>query len=65
MGQIAYQSKVAIRRSRGPERTASLPAGETVAFGVHGAVAQHYGVSMHDFRPCSTTLDYVVAAAAG
>lgn len=65
MGEVAYRSKVNIIRKRGPERVAELPAGESVAFGVHGAVATHYGVSMSDFSPVSTTLDYVVAAAAG
>ena len=65
MSAPAYVSHVRIVRKRGPERTAELPAGETVAFGVHGAVAEHYGVSADDFAPTSTTLDYIVAAAAG
>ncbi|MFQ5718538.1 MAG: hypothetical protein ACE5IK_03225 [Acidobacteriota bacterium] len=65
MAEVAYRSKVSIIRERGPERLAKLPAGESVPFGVHGAVAAHYGVSMSDFSPVSTTLDYVVAAAAG
>ena len=65
MGDVAYRSRVNLVRKRGPERIAELPAGESVPFGVHGAVAAHYGVSMSDFSPVSTTLDYVVAAAAG
>ncbi|CAN5230761.1 hypothetical protein BH20ACT9_BH20ACT9_19920 [soil metagenome] len=65
MGEVAYQSHVRVTRHGGPDRGAELPAGEYVAFGVHGAVAEHYGVSMEDFDPTSTTLDYVVAAAAG
>ncbi|MFQ5669103.1 MAG: hypothetical protein ACE5HD_01130 [Acidobacteriota bacterium] len=65
MGAVTYRSRVSIVRKRGPERVAKLPAGESVPFGVHGAVARHYGVSMEDVRPTSTTLDYVVAAAAG
>jgi N-hydroxyarylamine O-acetyltransferase len=36
-----------------------------VGFGVHGAIAEHYGVSEDEFPPTSTTLDYVVAAAGG
>ncbi len=34
-------------------------------FGVHGAVAAHYGVSAEVSEPHATTLDYVVAAAGG
>ncbi|MPZ87727.1 MAG: hypothetical protein GEU81_06550 [Nitriliruptorales bacterium] len=61
----AYTSVVRVVRHGGPDRTAELPGGETVAFGVHGAVAEHYGVSMDERDPVSTTLDYIVAAAAG
>ena len=66
MGDVVYHSKVRIERVRGPLRRAFLPAEpEPVLFGVHGAVAQHYGVDMKDHAPHATTLDYVVAAAAG
>ncbi len=66
MGEVAYTSKVRIERVRGPLRRAYLPAEPApVLFGVHGAVAQHYGVEMKDHEPHATTLDYVVAAAAG
>lgn len=66
MSDVAYTSSVRIERVRGPLRRAYLPAEpEPVLFGVHGAVAQHYGVSMADHAPHATTLDYVVAAAAG
>lgn len=66
MGEVVYQSKVRIERVRGPLRRAFLPEEpEPVLFGVHGAVAQHYGVDMKDHAPHATTLDYVVAAAAG
>jgi hypothetical protein len=61
-----YRSQVRIERVRGPLRRAYLPAEEEpVLFGVHGAVAEHYKVdpSQHDAH--ATTLDYVVAAAAG
>jgi hypothetical protein len=34
-------------------------------FGVHGAVAEHYGTDPKDSEPHATTLDYLVAAAAG
>lgn len=43
---IAYVSEVKIVRQKGPHRKAWLPAEtEPVDFGVHGAIAEHYGVS--------------------
>lgn len=65
MSDVAYRSVVELVRDRGPNRTAHMPAGEDVAFGVHGEVAEHYGVDPDEHAPTSTTLDYVVAAAAG
>jgi len=66
MSDVKYVSKVRIERKRGPNRDAWLPATEgPVRFGVHSEVAEHYGVSMDDFDPAATTLDYVVAAAGG
>lgn len=65
MGEVAYRAQVRLTRERGPLRTAHMPAGEEVRFGVHGAVAEHYGVDPENFPSTSTTLDYIVAAAAG
>lgn len=66
MGDVAYVSRVHVDRERGPLRWATLPAEEQpVAFGVHSEVAEHYGVAPDDSPPHATTLDYVVAAAAG
>jgi hypothetical protein len=66
MGEIAYRSKVSIEREKGPLRWATLPAEpDRVAFGVHDEVAEHYGVAADASPPHATTLDYVVAAAAG
>lgn len=66
MADVAYTSRVTIERVRGPLRRAHLPAEEhPVLFGVHGAVAEHYGVDIKDHAPHATTLDYVVAAAGG
>ena len=66
MGEIVYRSEVDVERAGGPLRYAHLPAEQdAVAFGVHGAVAAHYGVPEGGFEPHATTLDYVVAAAAG
>ena len=64
MSDVVYTSRVRIEKREGPLRYATLPAGPgPVAFGVHGAVAEHYGRSPE--REHTTTLDYVVAAAAG
>ena len=66
MPDVAYRSTVRIERVKGPLRRAWLPAEtEPVLFGVHGAVAEHYKVSPEVSEPHATTLDYVVAAAAG
>jgi len=66
MPEVAYLSQVRIERVKGPLRLAFLPAEkEPVIFGVHGAVAAHYGISPDISEPHATTLDYIVAAAAG
>jgi len=66
MAEVVYRSEVRIERERGPMRRAYLPAEpEPVIFGVHGAVAEHYKVPPDAFPPHATTLDYIVAAAAG
>ena len=66
MPEVAYLSQVRIERVKGPLRRAYLPAEkEPVLFGVHRAVAAHYGVTPDISEPHATTLDYVVAAAAG
>lgn len=61
-----YTSEVTIERLQGPLRRAHLPAADgPVLFGVHSEVARHYGVKKDSYEPHTTTLDYVVAAAAG
>jgi hypothetical protein len=66
MPDVVYRSQVGIERVGGPVRRAFLPAEpEPVLFGVHGAVAEHYKVPPDAFPPHATTLDYIVAAAAG
>ena len=65
MGEVTYVSKVRIERVKGSLRRAFVPAeSEPVFFGVHDEVAAHYKASP-GFEPHATTLDYVVAAAAG
>jgi hypothetical protein len=66
MSEVVYRSEVRIERVKGPVRKAYLPAEkEPVIFGVHGAVAEHYKVAPGSTQAHATTLDYVVAAAAG
>ncbi len=66
MSDTVYQSHVTIERLGGPLRKATLPAeSDSVLFGIHGAIAEHYGLSMEGVEPHATTLDYVVAAAGG
>jgi hypothetical protein len=66
MSDVVYRSEVRIERVKGPVRKAYLPAEkEPVIFGMHGTVAEHYKISPEAFEPRATTLDYVVAAAAG
>jgi hypothetical protein len=66
MSEVVYRSEVRIERVKGPLRRAYLPAETTpVIFGAHGAVAEHYKVTPAVLEPHATTLDYVIAAAAG
>lgn len=66
MGEVAYLSKVSVERVQGPLRYATVPAEDTqLPFGVHSEVAEHYGLREGEYEPHATTLDYVVAAAAG
>lgn len=64
--QVVYKSKIRIERIKGPLRHAWLPqVSQPVKFGVHSEVAEHYGVDPKVHEPHATTLDYVIAAAAG
>jgi len=66
MADVVYRSQVKVERLGGPMRRAWLPAEPVpVEFGVHGAIAEHYKVPPDKFPPHATTLDYIVAAAAG
>jgi len=66
MSDVAYTSKVRIERVRGPIRKAWLPSlEEPISFGVHGAIAEHYGVDPEEYPPDATTIDYLIAAAGG
>ena len=67
MGDVVYVSEVQLERKKGPLRVARIPSeSEPVLFGVHGAIAKHYGVDESKLDEVhATTLDYVVAAAGG
>jgi hypothetical protein len=66
MADVVYRSEVRVERVKGPHRRAWIPGEEApVTFGVHGAVAEHYGRAPGTFEPHATTIDYLVAATAG
>ena len=66
MSKTAYTSKVKIEHLAVPNNRATLPPhGETVLFGVHGDIAEHYKLVQGTFEPCAATLDYIVASAGG
>ncbi len=66
MADVKYVSRVEVEPVEGKVRRAFVPGEEEpVLFGVHGEVAEHYGVSPGDEEPHASTLDYVVAAAGG
>ena len=67
MPEVVYVSNVRIERIGGASRLAYLPAEvNPVHFGVHGAIAEHYGVAAEKVaEPHATTIDYVIAATAG
>lgn len=61
-----YTAHVRIVREQGPIRQAYLPAEhDAVVFGTHDEVREHYGTAPGQYPDHATTLDYVVAAAAG
>ena len=63
---VIYTSELKIERIKGPLRKAYLPqVKDPIKFGVHSKVAEFYGVDSDIHEPQATTLDYLVAAAAG
>jgi uncharacterized OsmC-like protein len=66
MSEVTYVSRVRVDPVRGLIRRAHLPAEEdSVLFGAHGEIAEHYGASPEEVEPHASTLDYVVAAVGG
>lgn len=66
MSDPTYVYEGTIERGAGAIRTAWLPAESApVEFGVHGAIARHYGLDPATIKdPHATTIDYVIAAIA-
>jgi hypothetical protein len=64
MSQPRYVYEGIIDRGSGAIRLAQLPAESApVQFGVHGAIAKHYGLGPAAIKePRASTLDYVIAA---
>lgn len=66
MGDIAYVSEVRVERRDGPVRAAYLPGeSEPVLYGMHGAIAEHYGAAPGQFPDHASTIDHLVGAALG
>ncbi len=66
MGDLAYVSQVRVERQGGPLRAAYLPGedGPTL-YGMHGAIAEHYGAQPGQFPEHASTIDHLVGAALG
>ena len=66
MAEPAYVSEVRVERLGGPLRAAHLPGDtEPTVYGVHGAIAAHYGVQPGQTPERATTIDHLVGAALG
>ena len=66
MGDIAYVSEIRVERLGGPLRAAHLPGEEQpVVYGMHGAIAEHYGRKPGEFPEHASTIDHLVGAALG
>ncbi len=65
-GEIAYVSEVRVERLGGPLRAAYLPGDEQpTVYGMHGAIAEHYGAQPGQFPSHASTIDHLVGAALG
>ena len=66
MSDVVYRSEVTVERLEGPLRKAWLPGrSDHSTFGVHSEIAEHYRTDMDRYPPDATTIDCLVAAAAG
>ncbi len=60
MSKPFYEAKARIEKVEGVHRRATLEAGATVEFGVHGAIKEHFRLT--DAEDLPLPVDYVVAA---
>ena len=66
VSEVVYNSRVKVEPVEGTIRRAHMPAKEEpVFFGVHSEIAEHYAGSADVEERHPSTLDYLVAAAAG
>lgn len=66
MPELVYKSNIRIDHLGIPFNRAYLPPkNESVLFGVHGKIAEHYKISADMVDSCPATLDYIVASAGG
>lgn len=66
MSDCYYKSSVRIENLGVPFNKAYLPPNnESVLFGVHGKIAEHYKIPADTFDATPATLDYIVASAGG
>jgi hypothetical protein len=66
MGEVVYTSRVSCVRTVGRRRRVEVPgAAEPLEVGVHGEIAAHYGLEPGTEPERASTLDLLVAAAAG
>jgi hypothetical protein len=64
--EIAYVSEVRVERLGGPLRAAYLPGEEEpTVYGMHGAIAEHYGMEPGTAPSHASTIDHLVGAALG
>jgi hypothetical protein len=66
MGHLAYVSEVRVERLGGPLRAAYLPGQEQpTVYGMHDAIAEHYGAEPGQFASHASTIDHLVGAPLG
>ena len=66
MAEVAYVSEVRVERLGGRQRAAYLPGEEEpTIYGMHGAIAEHYGVQPGAEPSHASTIDHLVGAALG
>ena len=66
MGDIAYVAEVRVERGPDGVRTAWLPGdAEPTLYGMHGAIAEHYGAQPGQHPEHASTIDHLVGAALG